>query len=339
MRKYVLLYILLISFSCQKPKVKTIKALYHWTSNLEVSDEKSHQIQNLGVQKIYLRYFDIDWNEEAQKAIPKGILSITNNIIDSIEIIPTIFITNRTFVNIPKAQLFPLVKKTNQKILEISKSFQNHISEIQFDCDWTVSTKEKYFEFLSLFKKVNANFISSTIRLHQVKFLEKTGVPPVNRGMLMYYNMGEVKKMSTENSILDNEIGSKYLSKLNKYPLSLDIALPLYSWAVVFRDGKLIRLINDVLESDFVTTKYLKISKNHYKVLKSTFLYGSYLYEDDIVRFETVMKTDLLEAANLLSKNLPRDDRTISFYHMDSKLINQYETELLQKVYHSFNFN
>ena len=339
MKKYILFYFLFTTFSCQHPKVRTSKALYHWKVNLEISKEKSQQLQNLGIQKIYLRYFDIDWNSVEQKPIPKGMLSVTNNIIDSIEIIPTIFITNRTFLNISKEELFPLVQKINKAISKTNKYLHNPINEIQFDCDWTGTTQKKYFEFLSLFKETSTYVISSTIRLHQIKFVEKTGIPPVDKGMLMYYNMGEVKEITTANSILDNKIGLEYLSRLKKYPLSLDIALPVYSWAVIFRDGKLIKLINDVSHSDFDKSKYFKISKNQYKVLKSTFLYGIYLYEDDIVRYEAVSKSDLMEAANLLNQNLSRDDRTISFYHMDSKLIDQYEIEFLQKVYHSFNSN
>ena len=87
--------------------------------------------------------------------------------------------------------------------------------EVQFDCDWTQITKNNFFYFLSYFKKQLANrismttpdplrdlqtepVVSATIRLHQLKFPEKTGVPPVDKGMLMFYNTGNLRAWETQ---------------------------------------------------------------------------------------------------------------------------------------------
>ncbi len=75
--------------------------------------------------------------------------------------------------------------------------------------------------------------LSATIRLHQVKYFETTGVPPVKSGMLMFYNTGDLENPSEENSILNIETAELYLSGLEDYPMQLDIVLPLFSWAVV----------------------------------------------------------------------------------------------------------
>ncbi len=45
--------------------------------------------------------------------------------------------------------------------------------------------------------------LSSTIRLHQIKYRERTGVPPVERGMLMFYNMGQFSADPEARAIFD----------------------------------------------------------------------------------------------------------------------------------------
>ena len=50
--------------------------------------------------------------------------------------------------------------------------------------------------------------MSATIRLHQVKYRADTGVPPVDRGMLMAYNLLPPDQAGERSSILDNrELG------------------------------------------------------------------------------------------------------------------------------------
>ncbi|MGG2305049.1 hypothetical protein ACE4Z6_26875, partial [Salmonella enterica] len=93
----------------------------------------------------------------------------------------------------------------------------------QIDCDWTLGTKEKYFSLLKRIKERMALPLSCTIRLHQVKYQAKTGVPPVDRGMLMYYNMGHVEGATETNSIYDPANADKYVSYVKDYPLPLDV--------------------------------------------------------------------------------------------------------------------
>ena len=67
-----------------------------------------------------------------------------------------------------------------------------NVKEIQIDCDWTASTQEAYFEFLHYLKekaKDKQIQLSATIRLHQLSMTP----PPVDRGILMMYNTGDVK--------------------------------------------------------------------------------------------------------------------------------------------------
>jgi len=153
----------------------------------------------------------------------------------------------------------------------------------------------------------------------------------------MYYNMGNVQKETTNNSILDNTIGAKYLSQLADYPLPLDLALPLFQWGVLFRNNKMIKLLNQLTASELRDSqRFMKIDKNHWEVIKSTYLNGIYLYKNDHIRLEKSELPDLEVAADLLQKQLKIDNRTIAFYHLDSTLIQQFEVVDLKAIIGKF---
>jgi hypothetical protein len=68
-----------------------------------------------------------------------------------------------------------------------------------------------------------------------VKYRERTGVPPVDRGMLMFYNMGRFSADPEARAIFDLESARRYLARISSYPLPLDLALPMWSWTVAPR--------------------------------------------------------------------------------------------------------
>jgi len=240
-------------------------------------------------------------------------------------------------VQITTDKLPDLAQKIGQKLLGQLDGFSNVIlREIQFDCDWSKSTQHKYFSLLKLLKNELSAIgieLSATIRLHQIKYVKEAGIPPVERGMLMYYNMGKVQEISTVNSILDNQIGAQYLSKLGDYPLPLDVALPLFKWGVLFRDKKMIKLLNQLEETTIADEKrFRKVNKNHWQVIKSTYLDGVYLYENDEIRMEKVVFDELSAAADLLQQQLKRANRSIVFYHLDSMVLKDFEVTELNQI-------
>ncbi|WP_449399704.1 hypothetical protein [Chryseobacterium wanjuense] len=56
-------------------------------------------------------------------------------------------------------------------------------NEIQIDCDWTAGIRDDYFKFLKELKKVSGKEITCTLRLHQVKDKNLTGIPPVEKSI------------------------------------------------------------------------------------------------------------------------------------------------------------
>ena len=278
----------------------------------------------------------MDWDASAGEPLPLAEVILDTTGLEDITIIPAIFITNRSLKNYPLEKMEDLGMHILNKIFEIKQD----IPEIQMDCDWTGSTKEKYFRLLNFFKKnlSKKNIkLSATIRLHQVKYFDRTGVPPVDKGMLMFYNTGEVQDPITENSILDISTAKNYLQNFKIYPLELDVALPIFSWGVLFRNGKMIKLITNLREDDLQDeSRFLKKDKNHFQVIKSTYIDGRYLYQDDEIRLEVVKLEQLKMAGQILKTAIPTNDLTISFYHLDTETIKHYPYEDLQNICNIF---
>lgn len=104
--------------------------------------------------------------------------------------------------------------------------------------------------------------------------------------------MSSLGDFNTKNYILDNNEAKKYHYNFENYPLKLKLALPLYSQAVQFRDKKAINLFENVEQIDF-NEEFEKLDENKYKVLKSHYFKGKYIYEGDILRFENVNEKEL----------------------------------------------
>ena len=328
--------------SCHQPEGRKVRpAFYHWKTSLDISAFEESYLKSIPIRRIYLRFFDVDWDGISGQPLPLADLEVKTPVADSIEIVPAVFITNRTFLNLPSNKVPGLAENVFKKITHVFSKFPGHqVMELQFDCDWTAKTKEKYFNFLKAIKsklKDPTVQLSSTIRLHQIKYFERTGVPPVDKGVLMFYNMGDVEDLNTKNSILDLAIAKSYLTNFEKYPLRIDLALPLFSWGVLIREGKMIKLINNLRASDLEDEdRFSKIDESHFEIIKSTYLQGYYLYEGDVLRLEKVSAELLRESAELLNKKVVHPDVTVIFYHLDSIAIKHYTHETLEDICNRF---
>ena len=335
-------FILLVVFviccfaACQTNKESVTEfGFYHWQTELELSEIEKNTLNSLDAKQLYVKYFDIDWKDN--QPVPLAMLRVSNWDLEDLGIVPCVFITNRTMANIAPADIPALAKNIHIKITEIGYSFpEKAIREIQIDCDWSQQTRANYFQLLEELKQYYPTdfIISATIRLHQIKYFDKTGVPPVDRGMLMYYNVGDVDDLETENSILDIEIAQNYLYNFDEYPLDLDVALPIFAWSIVFRDAKLVKIIHNLRAVDLMNDERFKsISNTRFEVQKSTYLDGYYLYKGDVIRTETIDLETLQKASVLLKEKLPKADRSIVFYHLDSLTVEQYKVEDLKNVW------
>ncbi|MCG3710924.1 hypothetical protein [Aliarcobacter butzleri] len=309
MKKIVILISLilvfaLIVFNYNKTQTKDIQiSFYSW--------ENSFEEQNIN-EKLYIKVLDVNFSTKLE-LLKTNIKDVPKNFI------PVIYITNETMKNVD----YSLVSKA---ILETLKNYK--FDEIQIDCDWSLSTRSNYFNLLEDLKEKLNKKISATIRLHQIKYYTKTGIPPVDYGVLMYYNMSNIGDFNTKNSILDNEIAKKYHYNFDVYPLKLKLALPLYSQAIQFREEKAISLFEGVEEKDF-NNDFEKLENNRYKVLNSNYFKGRYIYKDDIFRLENSNEQDIkIALKDFLDLSKNRYDEVI-FYTLKYK--NKYDLNNLIK--------
>jgi len=239
----------------------------------------------------------------------------------------TIHKTN--FINTPTHKLVPVIyldnpvlrhensKKLAQKLFNILKSYKLNYDEIQVDCDWTKQTKEAYFSFLKELKKCSKKQLSATIRLHQVKYFKRTGVPPVDTGVLMYYNMSNFKKLKTKNYILDLDLAKQYHYNFEEYPLPLNLALPLYAQATLIRFEEVVGIIEGLRKRN-LNKNFKALKENHYVVIKTHYLNGRLLYKDDVIRLDAVTVDDLKQAVKNL-KEVMKQPEEIIFYRWGNK--------------------
>lgn len=275
---------------------------------------------------------------------------------------PVIYITNRTFEYLNDTTTKELAKKVFDKLKTMHNSLADHISytvdienknitdwqiadslrkvkvkkwlsssdEILIDCDWTNSTREPFFDFLKELKLLcKKEFrVSATIRLHQYRYQEKTGVPPVSRGLLMCYNIDELKNIDTKNSIFGYAGLAPYIDGVKAYPLELDIALPMFSWGVWFRGGEFKGLLNQWTEQHTKDNIHFKnTQENRYQVLVDTVIGDAYLREGDIIRIEAPLDKDMKPTIDLLKKHFTIQ-RRISFFDWDYEKVKEYETQI-----------
>lgn len=313
-------------------------AFYYWRSVYRADSLEMSYQTTLNAQKLYLKFFDVAWNSHTKDAMPIAALQFADPPPASLNIVPTVFVTNQTLVQLPDTLIDTLATRIGRRLRAMiqQNNLANRIVEIQFDCDWSGATKEKYFALLKKFGELpdfKAIPLSATIRLHQIKYAQKTGVPPVKRGMLMCYNMGELREPKTINSILDIATLKSYIGNLGQYPLPLDIGLPLFSWGVLFRNKQFEGLINGLCLADMDSIVPKKaISPNAFLIEKPFYLGDIPLQTKDLLRIEEV-NTDLLtETVAILRKKLNNDTINVIFYHLDKTLLSHYKTIDLQTI-------
>lgn len=324
---------LLSSVSCVSASHDHNISFYHWKSNYQIDNDVRNYMRGLNCQKIYLHLFDVV--KEGEISRPINIFQVTDSLKNdsSIHFVPVIFITNEVFSNTDTAKINGLthrLKYFTDDMIRHSNINNNTIDEIQFDCDWTPSTKENYFTFLKYIKNLYPDVkISSTIRLHQIKDMKETGIPPVDKGYLMCYATSNANDGMDSNSILNIDLLKNYTENLNDYPIDLDYALPLFSWGIVSNKKSQIKLINGLTHNDLDSVRFKRISENRYKVREDCFINGLYINKGYTIEIEQIPPTLLRNAIEYLDKKIQKD-YNIVYYHLSKGFLNRYTIDELK---------
>ena len=339
MKKIVLVvFVFGLFLSCSKKenKVENVeKAFYYWKSN-DYGNPISAKISKAKVKKIYLKLFEVDYSEtlgnfpyEKNKPSEYDFRGL-----DSLTIVPTVFIKNEIFqYNTEKS----LDKLADNIVFLVDKYYKgSDKSEIQIDCDWTKSTKEKYFYLLKKIKELSNKEISCTLRLYPYKYPDIMGIPPVDKAMLMCYNLIKPLSQKDKNSILDIAELKSYLNERRSYPLHLDVALPVFYWTQWYQNNRFSGLLN--INSADIAGFTKKVKPMWYEVTKdTTYNYDSYFKKGDQIKCEEVSAATLNEAISIIKANVELDkNTTISLFHLDDSTFKKYSDEEISSFYSSF---
>jgi hypothetical protein len=316
--KILFLFLLFLVVSCSR-KEDHPYTFYYWKTNLKLDREEKKTLDQATVPYLYTRFFDVD--KVNRKFQPVAVITKDKSFQTDKQIVPTVFITNQTFLGISAEEIRFLAESVH--LLIQKKSKEHHLktnNEIQIDCDWTAGTRNDYFKFLKELKKVSGKEVTCTLRLHQVKDKKQTGIPPVEKVYLMCYSTSSPLENSDKNSILDVNILKSYLSKMEDYPIKkIEVALPIYSWGIVTNHLGKHKLINALSKRDLENPNFKKISDHEIQVLKDGFYFGSYLNKGFKIKVEEISEEQLEEVIAFLQKKIPHFN--IIYYQLDSKFV------------------
>jgi hypothetical protein len=347
---FALFFAMLFSFfQCKKTtKTTIVPAFYFWKNDAPDryynyyyygNNSFSEKADSLHPKRRYFKVLDVDWSP-VNGAYPRSKNDSNRYGNDTIAEVPTVFITNRVFQNIKDEEMDLLANR----ILKVCSFYdyegklrkaERLRNEIQLDCDWTATTRDKYFNFLKIIKsKIGKDYmLSATVRLYQFKYREKTGVPPVDRAMIMLYNFNDLRKYDIQNSIFEKKEAEAYVKNVAAYPLPVDIALPLFSWGIGFHEGQFVSLHNDFHPEDADKMSFLKKEKmGYYEIVKDTVFQNYYYRIGDKMKIEYIDKQRLMDAADIARQLVNSDKTCIAFFHLDENILTYFDKNDFQNA-------
>jgi hypothetical protein len=336
---FLLLALSAVFSSCSHKAEHVEKAFYYWkSSNWRLEGAEHKILETCNVKKLYIKFFEVEHSDILGNIpVEKSNLYLEKS--DSVLVVPTVYIRNEVFKICSHQSLDSLADNVNFLIGKYKKDEKLRdavfANEFQIDCDWTLSTKDNYFYFLKKLKKLSGVSISCTLRLYPYKYPEKMGVPPVDKAMLMCYNLINPLEQKSKNSILDVKELTSYLNKREKYPLHLDVALPVYSWVQVYHNNHFANILYTDTQN---IKKILKAEKPMwYQVQNDTLINDFYLRMGDKVKIEEINAAEINEAIDIIKKNSNLDETiTISLFHLDAEQLSHYTNEEITGFFNRF---
>ena len=311
-----LLGCVILGACAQGDRAKTPAVAWYWWKTVYAPDSlELAYFKDCGSKRLALRLFDVDTSARLGEPTPKGVLKQMQSPPDSCEWVPVVYITRAALVN--PGNLDSLAHHIAQLVGVLCKG--KTWTEIQWDHDWTGTTRSNYFSLLRILKKLpvfQQKQFTASIRLHQLQQVQPEQIPPVDKGLLMVYNMGNLTRFESKNSIYEEETFRQYTKFLKPYPLPLDWALPVFAWGVQFRQGRFVAIMNG-LRSDSVTQSGMTdaLPDGRFRCRKAGYLNGFSVQAGDIIRTEACNVSDLKKIVRTL--NAERDKSAEYVYFFD----------------------
>jgi hypothetical protein len=323
--------------SCRHPR-QVNTSFYYWKTVYQHNKTEDACLRHFNVQKLYVRIMDVGTGEGSSAPIPVSPIVFKDKLSETLQIVPVVFIVNNILKTSSRTGLDSLAGNIIRFVgSKVKQSGKTAFHELQIDCDWTASSRENYFYLLNQIKLstgMKQKILSATLRLHQLKNQAGSGVPPVDRVTLMCYNMGNLRKYGPQNSILELDELKRYLGdNINAYPMPVDVGLPLFSWAVAFRNKEYAGISKRIKIVDLNDkNRFIFIGNNIYKTAKDLPEFG--LNKADEVRWEDVSVPVLQSTASYLSRFLKTGTLNVIYFHLDETVIKPYTYQDLEEVDH-----
>ena len=315
---------------------KNCNAIYHWKTVFNPDSTEWNFIKQHNIGRLYVRMFDVAndptnniWSDD-NRIIPIGTTRFLQQIPDSIEVVPTVFITMDAFKTINGSLTGELAQKIFNRVsaMCVANNIPN-VHEIQIDCDYDEYHDWVFDDFCKKMKELlpDTMVLSATIRLHQLR--SKQQLPSIDRGVLMVYNTGNIRSPKTKNSILDINDIKPYFSRSLYTKIPLDVAYPTFQWSLLFRNNSFKGILHRMNWDD--TKLYQPIDSNRYRVLCNHNCGETALKEGDIIRTETSDIDMILQVKRKFDEKLNFGSTIL--YHLDDKNLSTYSTDEIHKIY------
>lgn len=282
---------MILALGCSRPlPLVTEQTYYYWKPRLALTQQDGQFFQTQKIQRLYVRFFDLDWDPKRKDHFARAKLEVRDKAGLPSQVVPVVYVTTGALKHLKKYDR--VAARVLAQVRQLAKALgRPDFPEIQMDADWTPSTREAYFALLKAIRgKLGSNgpALSATIRLHQVKYRRETGVPPVNRGILMVYHTSAPQALNTKNSILDKDDARSYLRGLKDYPLPLDVAFPLFSWGSQFNQtGHFLKVFRVKPNDPEIGRSFDHIGGPLYRAKADIYLSGIRFMKDDYLKVET----------------------------------------------------
>ena len=321
---------------------KEDNGIYYWRTTFSINEYEKEFLRKHDIKRLYIKFFDVDnvWSSQnGDRIIPEATIQFKDSVPSGIDIVPTIYITTSAMEAMQLKEneyAERIVKRVNAMCRQNGIEFK----ELQLDCDWTKHTQKYFFKLCDEIKQLldSTQTLSSTIRLHQ---LTQTP-PPVDNGVLMVYNTGNLMEMSTDNSIFSRKDIEPYLrdKRLSNYPLPLDVAYPAYGWSLVFYPGKDKYYFNRIMRrTDFSSyPQLMKVDKNTYEATADINFspdneLWDRIFKGHRIRVERPTAKEILEVKELIEHQLGDKPHHNILYHLDESQLSHYSGNEINKIY------
>ncbi len=208
-----------LALSCRRSTLDvqnlTPNSVYYWRTDLQLDSTERDFLTRYNINKVYCRYFDVVINNDAEGPVPNATITFSDTLPAGLELVPTVYITENCMHQWHEG----LAERLVRRIIQMNETNDIHgVHEIQIDCDYTAKSRRTYYRFLEDVRKqlsevqhpVSITQLSTTIRLHQLSM----PAPPVDYGVLMIYNTGDLLRFNERNPILDLRDVKPYLRHL-----------------------------------------------------------------------------------------------------------------------------